>query len=61
MTKSLNHIHETACVDEGAVLGANTRVWHFSHVYAGARIGDDCSLGQNCMVADGVARKLMVC
>ncbi|MBW2704430.1 MAG: N-acetyltransferase [Deltaproteobacteria bacterium] len=47
-------IHETACIDEGAVLGANTRIWHFSHVYAGARIGADCSLGQNCMVADGV-------
>lgn len=48
-------IHPTAIVDEGAQIGADTRIWHFSHVYAKARIGDHCVLGQNVMVADGVA------
>ena len=46
-------IHATACVDEGARIGCNTRIWHFCHVMAGAVIGDDCVLGQNVFVADG--------
>lgn len=47
-------IHETAIVDEGAIVGPETRVWHFSHVSAGARIGARCSLGQNVYVGGDV-------
>lgn len=47
-------IHPTAVVDEGAALGEGCRVWHFTHVCAGAVIGRRCSLGQNVFVADGV-------
>lgn len=47
--------HETAIVDEGAAIGAGTRVWHWSHVCAGARIGARCSLGQNVYVANRVS------
>jgi UDP-2-acetamido-3-amino-2,3-dideoxy-glucuronate N-acetyltransferase len=47
-------VHDSAIVDAGAVLGEGTRVWHFSHVCAGARIGRGCSLGQNVFVADDV-------
>lgn len=47
-------IHPTAVIDAGAELGAGTRVWHFSHVMSGARIGRDCVLGQNVFVAGGV-------
>lgn len=47
-------IHPSAIVDAGAVLGAATRVWHFAHVCAGARIGDHCSLGQNVYVGNDV-------
>ncbi|HUG91299.1 MAG TPA: DapH/DapD/GlmU-related protein [Planctomycetaceae bacterium] len=47
-------IHETAVVDTGAEIGAGTRIWHFSHVMPGARIGSGCSLGQNCFVANNV-------
>jgi UDP-2-acetamido-3-amino-2,3-dideoxy-glucuronate N-acetyltransferase len=46
--------HPTAVVDEGAEIGAETKVWHFSHVSSGARIGERCSLGQNVFVARGV-------
>ena len=46
-------VHETACVDEGAVVGEGTKVWHFSHVQTGARIGRGCTLGQNVNVAGG--------
>jgi UDP-2-acetamido-3-amino-2,3-dideoxy-glucuronate N-acetyltransferase len=45
--------HDTAVVDDGAVIGKGTRIWHFSHVMGGARIGAGCSLGQNVFVAAG--------
>jgi len=44
-------VHDTARVDPGAEVGAGTRIWHFSHVMAGARIGRDCMLAQNVFVA----------
>ena len=47
-------VHPSAFVDEGARLGAGTKVWHFSHVMPGAEIGENCSLGQNVMVANNV-------
>lgn len=45
--------HESAYVDDGAVVGEGTKIWHFSHVQSGARIGEGCVLGQNVNVADG--------
>ena len=53
-TMEIDAIHPSAIVDNGAVLGAGTRVWHFSHVCAGARIGVACSLGQNVFVGNDV-------
>jgi UDP-2-acetamido-3-amino-2,3-dideoxy-glucuronate N-acetyltransferase len=47
-------VHESAYVDDGAVVGAGTRVWHFSHVLAGTTIGEDCTLGQNVVVGPDV-------
>ncbi|HUS40878.1 MAG: acyltransferase [Pirellulales bacterium] len=47
-------VHPTSCLDEGAHVGDGTQIWHFCHIAAGARIGRDCSLGQNVFVADGV-------
>jgi UDP-2-acetamido-3-amino-2,3-dideoxy-glucuronate N-acetyltransferase len=47
-------IHASAIVDAGAQLGERTRVWHFAHVCAGARIGADCSLGQGVYVGNDV-------
>jgi len=46
--------HESAVVDEGAVVGDGTKIWHFSHVAGGAQIGADCVLGQNVYVAPTV-------
>ena len=46
--------HESAYVDDGAEVGAGTRIWHFSHIMAGARIGRRCSFGQNVNVGGGV-------
>jgi UDP-2-acetamido-3-amino-2,3-dideoxy-glucuronate N-acetyltransferase len=42
--------HPTATIDPGCEIGAGTRIWHYSHVMAGARIGRHCSLGQNVFV-----------
>ncbi|MFN0247160.1 MAG: acyltransferase [Kofleriaceae bacterium] len=42
--------HSTALVDVPATIGTGTKVWHFSHVMSGAKIGEKCSLGQNVFV-----------
>lgn len=47
-------IHPTAVVDEGVQIGAGTKIWHFSHVMSGARIGKKCVLGQNVFVGRNV-------
>jgi UDP-2-acetamido-3-amino-2,3-dideoxy-glucuronate N-acetyltransferase len=47
-------IHPSAVVDDGAQLGEGTKVWHFSHVCTGARIGAQCALGQNVYVGNDV-------
>ncbi len=47
-------IHPTAIVDDGAVIGEESRVWHWVHVCGGARIGRKCSLGQNVFVGNDV-------
>ena len=46
--------HPTAIVDEGAIIGDDTRIWHWVHVSAGAVIGARCSLGQNVYVGNRV-------
>jgi UDP-2-acetamido-3-amino-2,3-dideoxy-glucuronate N-acetyltransferase len=47
-------IHPFAIVDEGAQIGDGSRVWHFAHVCAGAKIGRNVSLGQNVFVGNKV-------
>jgi UDP-2-acetamido-3-amino-2,3-dideoxy-glucuronate N-acetyltransferase len=47
-------IHKTAIVDDGATIGAETRVWHWVHVCGGAVIGKKCSLGQNVFIGNRV-------
>ncbi len=46
-------VHESACVDDGARVGAGTKIWHFSHVQKGAHVGERCILGQNVNVDGG--------
>lgn len=43
-------VHPTAVIDEGATIGAGTRIWHFCHLMKGSRVGADCVLGQNVFV-----------
>lgn len=46
--------HPSAYVDEGAIIGNGTKIWHFSHIMSGAVIGDNCNIGQNVVVSPGV-------
>ncbi|MDR6608796.1 UDP-2-acetamido-3-amino-2,3-dideoxy-D-glucuronate N-acetyltransferase [Pseudomonas synxantha] len=46
--------HPSAIVDDGAQIGADSRIWHFVHVCSGARIGLGVSLGQNVFVGNHV-------
>lgn len=47
-------VHESSYVDDGAVIGEGTKIWHFCHVQSGARIGRGCTLGQNVNVSNNV-------
>ncbi|MNW45359.1 UDP-2-acetamido-3-amino-2,3-dideoxy-D-glucuronate N-acetyltransferase [compost metagenome] len=47
--------HSSAIIDDGAVIGDGTKVWHFSHVSSKSVIGSSCSLGQNVFVASNVS------
>ena len=46
-------MHPSSFVDDGATIGAGTKIWHFSHVMPGAVIGQRCNLGQNVVVMPG--------
>jgi UDP-2-acetamido-3-amino-2,3-dideoxy-glucuronate N-acetyltransferase len=47
-------VHPSAIVDDGAQIGAGSRIWHWVHVSGGAQIGQDVSLGQNVFVGNKV-------
>jgi UDP-2-acetamido-3-amino-2,3-dideoxy-glucuronate N-acetyltransferase len=47
-------IHESAIVDPGVEIGADTKIWHFCHIMTGAKIGKGCSFGQGCHVSGAV-------
>ena len=47
-------VHPTAIVDDGCEIGEKTKVWHFSHIMPGAKIGSGCTFGQNVFIASGV-------
>ena len=46
--------HESAYVDEKTEIGDGTKIWHFSHVQGGAKIGSNCVLGQNVNIGSNV-------
>jgi UDP-2-acetamido-3-amino-2,3-dideoxy-glucuronate N-acetyltransferase len=54
MTERSYFVHASAIVDEGAEIGRGSKIWHFSHVMPGAKIGAECNFGQNVFIASGV-------
>jgi UDP-2-acetamido-3-amino-2,3-dideoxy-glucuronate N-acetyltransferase len=47
-------VHPTAVVDDGCEIGAGTKIWHFSHIMSGCKIGDNCNIGQNVVISPEV-------
>lgn len=47
-------IHASSYVDEGAVIGRGTKIWHFCHVLPNTVIGENCSIGQNVVIGPRV-------
>jgi UDP-2-acetamido-3-amino-2,3-dideoxy-glucuronate N-acetyltransferase len=54
MSLDNTYSHPTALIDEGAIVGKGTKIWHFSHIMQGATIGESCNLGQNVVISPGV-------
>ena len=50
MTEKTYFVHESSYVDEGAIVGKGTKIWHFSHIMRGAIIGENCTIGQSVTV-----------
>lgn len=52
---SSTQIHPTAVIEDGAIVGAGTKVWHHAHIRSGAFIGAGCTIGKNVFVDAGVS------
>ena len=46
--------HETAVIDDGCQIGTGSKIWHFTHIMTGCKIGERCNIGQNVVVSPGV-------
>jgi UDP-2-acetamido-3-amino-2,3-dideoxy-glucuronate N-acetyltransferase len=46
--------HPTAVIEENVTIGAGCKIWHFSHILSGSKIGDSCNLGQNVVIGPDV-------
>ena len=46
--------HESAIIDNGCQIGEGTKIWHFSHIMSGCKIGKNCNIGQNVVVSPDV-------
>lgn len=54
MSNTLYSSHESAIIDPGCVIGSGTKIWHFSHLMTGCRIGQNCNIGQNVVISPEV-------
>ena len=48
-------VHESAYVDKDTSIGDGARIWHFSHVLNGSKIGRNCRIGQNVVIGPKVS------
>ena len=48
------YVHPTSIIDDNVEIGEGTKIWHFSHIQSGAKIGRHCSLGQNINISNNV-------
>ena len=48
------YAHESSYIEEGCVIGRNTKIWHFSHIMSNCKIGERCNIGQNVVISPDV-------
>lgn len=48
------YVHPSSFIDDDCIIGEGTKIWHFSHVMKGSKIGNNCNLGQNVVVSPKV-------
>jgi len=48
------YAHPTAVIDDGSEIGEGTKIWHFSHIMPGCKIGENCNIGQNVVISPEV-------
>jgi UDP-2-acetamido-3-amino-2,3-dideoxy-glucuronate N-acetyltransferase len=48
------YAHPTAVIDEGCEIGTGTKIWHFSHIMSGSKLGEKCNIGQNVVISPNV-------
>lgn len=54
ISQSSYFAHPTAVIDDGCTIGNGTKIWHFSHIMPGCKIGENCNIGQNVVVSPEV-------
>jgi UDP-2-acetamido-3-amino-2,3-dideoxy-glucuronate N-acetyltransferase len=54
MMSNYYYVHPTAVVDEGCEIGSGTKIWHFSHIMSGCKLGENCNIGQNVVISPEV-------
>jgi UDP-2-acetamido-3-amino-2,3-dideoxy-glucuronate N-acetyltransferase len=54
MMNNSYYVHPTAIVDEGCEIGLGTKIWHFSHIMSGCKLGENCNIGQNVVISPDV-------
>jgi UDP-2-acetamido-3-amino-2,3-dideoxy-glucuronate N-acetyltransferase len=54
ITQPDTSVHETAIVDAGCEVGKGSKIWHFTHIIKGSKIGRNCNIGQNVMIGPDV-------
>jgi UDP-2-acetamido-3-amino-2,3-dideoxy-glucuronate N-acetyltransferase len=54
MSEKQYYAHETSVIDDGCAIGKGTKIWHFSHIMPGCKIGENCNIGQNVVVSPEV-------
>ena len=54
MMNNSYYVHPTAIVDEGCEIGTGTKIWHFSHIMPGCKLGENCNIGQNVVISPEV-------
>src|SRR6476661_3109369 len=54
MSQEKYFAHASSYIDEGCEIGTGVKIWHFSHIMTGCKIGDGCNIGQNVVVSPKV-------